>query len=120
MPWAVRLHHCREQDYFAGAGGTPSGITPTWRAAHVHHAYTISISSVTGLISSCSPPPFPPWPLNFFLSSALHPKSVCPFQGLIRRDGTGLATFPIKFECIVFRPVKGEVMDCVVTSVNKV
>ncbi len=36
------------------------------------------------------------------------------------REGTGFATFKVKYYCIVMRPVKGEVMDCVVTSVNKV
>ena len=36
------------------------------------------------------------------------------------REGTGFATFKVKFYCIVMRPLKGEVMDCVVTSVNKV
>lgn len=40
-------------------------------------------------------------------------------QGLIRMDGTGLATFEVKFNCVTFRPFKGEVIDCVVQSVNK-
>ncbi|KAK9840410.1 hypothetical protein WJX74_009478 [Apatococcus lobatus] len=40
-------------------------------------------------------------------------------RGIIR-EGTGFATFRVKYLCIVMRPVKGEVMDCVVTSVNKV
>mmetsp|Transcript_63989 Transcript_63989/g.202472 ORF Transcript_63989/g.202472 Transcript_63989/m.202472 type:complete len:172 (+) Transcript_63989:154-669(+) len=35
------------------------------------------------------------------------------------RDGSGYATFPVKYQCIVFRPFKGEVLDCVVTQVNK-
>ena len=35
------------------------------------------------------------------------------------REGGGLATFPIKFSAIVFRPFKGEVFDAVVTIVNK-
>ena len=41
-------------------------------------------------------------------------------QGIIRQDGTGLATFTIEYQCIVCRPYKGEVMDCIVASVNKV
>ena len=40
-------------------------------------------------------------------------------RGVIR-EGTGFATFRLKYHCIVMRPVKGEVMDCVVGSVNKV
>ena len=33
--------------------------------------------------------------------------------------GGGLATFPIKYNAVVFRPFKGEVFDAVVTVVNK-
>jgi hypothetical protein len=33
--------------------------------------------------------------------------------------GGGLATFPMRFNAIVFRPFKGEVFDAVVTTVNK-
>eukprot|EP00877_Chromochloris_zofingiensis_P002996 jgi/Chrzof1/12698/Cz07g04130.t1 len=40
-------------------------------------------------------------------------------KGKIRQDGSGLATFKVKFECVSFRPFKGEVLDCLVTSVNK-
>jgi DNA-directed RNA polymerase subunit E'/Rpb7 len=43
-----------------------------------------------------------------------------PHQGKIRQDGSGLATFKANFQCITFRPFKGEVLDCVVVSVNKV
>ena len=35
------------------------------------------------------------------------------------REGGGLATFPMRFNAIVFRPFKGEVFDAVVTIVNK-
>jgi len=35
------------------------------------------------------------------------------------REGGGLATFPITFNAVVFRPFKGEVFDAVVTTVNK-
>lgn len=35
------------------------------------------------------------------------------------REGGGLATFPMTFNAIVFRPFKGEVFDAVVTTVNK-
>lgn len=40
-------------------------------------------------------------------------------QGLIR-DGTGYVTFPMKYQCVVFRPFKGEILESVVTMVNKV
>lgn len=40
-------------------------------------------------------------------------------QGLIR-EGTGFAKFDVKYTCVVFRPFKGEVLDTVVTQVNKV
>jgi DNA-directed RNA polymerase II subunit RPB7 len=41
-------------------------------------------------------------------------------QGKIRQDGSGLATFKATFQCITFRPFKDEVLDCLVSSVNKV
>lgn len=40
-------------------------------------------------------------------------------SGLIR-DGTGFVTFPVKYQCVVFRPFKGEILESVVTMVNKV
>ncbi|KAI8472565.1 MAG: putative DNA-directed RNA polymerase II 19 kd polypeptide rpb7 [Monoraphidium minutum] len=40
-------------------------------------------------------------------------------KGKIRSDGSGLATFRVTFGCVTFRPFKGEVLDCIVTSVNK-
>lgn len=40
-------------------------------------------------------------------------------RGLIR-EGSGSAVFDLKYKCICFKPFKGEVMDVVVTSVNKV
>ncbi|CDH53392.1 dna-directed rna polymerase ii subunit rpb7 [Lichtheimia corymbifera JMRC:FSU:9682] len=33
--------------------------------------------------------------------------------------GTGLAEFKVKYQAIVFKPYKGEVVDAVVTTVNK-
>jgi DNA-directed RNA polymerase II subunit RPB7 len=39
-------------------------------------------------------------------------------QGAIR-EGTGFAKFDVKYSCVVFRPFKGEVLDTVVTQVNK-
>ncbi|KAI3875458.1 hypothetical protein MKX03_020015 [Papaver bracteatum] len=39
-------------------------------------------------------------------------------EGLIR-DGTGFVTFPVKYQCVVFRPFKGEILEAVVTMVNK-
>uniref|UniRef100_A0A7S0Q1B7 DNA-directed RNA polymerase II subunit RPB7 n=1 Tax=Coccolithus braarudii TaxID=221442 RepID=A0A7S0Q1B7_9EUKA len=35
------------------------------------------------------------------------------------REGAGLATFAMKFNAIVFRPFKGQVLDAIVTTVNK-
>ncbi|CAN6454327.1 unnamed protein product [Victoria cruziana] len=39
-------------------------------------------------------------------------------KGLIR-DGTGYVTFPVRYQCVVFRPFKGEILEAVVTMVNK-
>jgi DNA-directed RNA polymerase subunit E'/Rpb7 len=41
-------------------------------------------------------------------------------QGVVRQDGTGMASFDVTYTAIVCRPYKGEVLDAVVTSVNKV
>lgn len=40
-------------------------------------------------------------------------------EGIIQ-PGEGLVTFPMTFKAIVFRPFKGQVLDAVVTQVNKV
>ncbi len=40
-------------------------------------------------------------------------------KGLIR-EGVGSATFNVKYTCVAFLPHKGEVLDTIVTSVNKV
>jgi len=40
-------------------------------------------------------------------------------KGLIR-DGTGFVTFPVTYKCVAFRPFKGEILEAVVTMVNKV
>ena len=39
-------------------------------------------------------------------------------EGVIQ-DTSAHAKFAVVYECIVFRPFKGEVLDCIVTSVNK-
>ncbi|KAK1360362.1 hypothetical protein POM88_044836 [Heracleum sosnowskyi] len=39
-------------------------------------------------------------------------------NGMIR-DGTGFVTFPVKYQCVVFRSFKGEILEVVVTMVNK-
>lgn len=39
--------------------------------------------------------------------------------GLIR-DGIGFVTFPVRCQCIVFRPFRGEILGAAVTMVNKV
>lgn len=38
----------------------------------------------------------------------------------IIQPGQGFVVYPVKFKAIVFRPFKGEVLDAVVTQVNKV
>jgi DNA-directed RNA polymerase II subunit RPB7 len=40
-------------------------------------------------------------------------------DGLIQ-PGRGFVVYPVKYKAIVFRPFKGEVLDAVVTQVNKV
>lgn len=40
-------------------------------------------------------------------------------DGVIQ-SGTGFVTYPIKYRAIVFRPFKGEVLDAIVTQINKV
>ena len=45
-------------------------------------------------------------------------KIVSVSKGMIRTDGTGFATFKVDYMAVVCRPYKGEVVDCVVTSVN--
>lgn len=39
-------------------------------------------------------------------------------QGRIR-EGAGVVSFPVKYNAVVFRPFKGEVLDGIVTTVNK-
>ncbi|KAK1259024.1 hypothetical protein QJS04_geneDACA001459 [Acorus gramineus] len=39
-------------------------------------------------------------------------------KGLIR-EGTGFVTFPVRYRCVIFRPFKNEVLEAVVTLVNK-
>jgi hypothetical protein len=66
-----------------------------------------------------SPPALPPVrSLPHHQSSALTWQRACFPQGVIQ-DTSAFAKFAVSFECIVFRPFKGEVLDCVVTSVNK-
>ena len=38
-------------------------------------------------------------------------------QGLIRPDGTGLATFDVRYDCIMFRPFRGQILDVTVREV---
>lgn len=40
-------------------------------------------------------------------------------SGLIQ-PGQGFVVYPVKYKAIVFRPFKGEVLDAIVTQVNKV
>jgi hypothetical protein len=51
------------------------------------------------------------------LSLAPHPSRL---QGRIRQDQSGFASFEVEYGCLVCRPYRGEVMDVVVTAVNKV
>jgi DNA-directed RNA polymerase II subunit RPB7 len=39
-------------------------------------------------------------------------------QGKLK-EGTGWAEFKLQYDAIVFRPFKGEVLECVVREVNK-
>lgn len=38
----------------------------------------------------------------------------------IIQPGQGFVVYPVKYKAIVFRPFKGEVVDALVTQVNKV
>lgn len=40
-------------------------------------------------------------------------------EGMVTDDGTARAKFHVEYTCIAFRPFKGEVLDAVVTQVNK-
>lgn len=40
-------------------------------------------------------------------------------RGKLRDDGSGLATFRVEYQALTVRPFRGEVVDAVVTSVNK-
>lgn len=40
-------------------------------------------------------------------------------SGVIQ-PGQGFVVYPVKYKAIVFRPFKGEVLDAVVTQINKV
>jgi DNA-directed RNA polymerase II subunit RPB7 len=40
-------------------------------------------------------------------------------QGRIQDGASGGATFSVKYTCLAFKPFKGEVLDAVVTQVNK-
>ena len=40
-------------------------------------------------------------------------------DGMITDDGTARAKFKVDYGCVAFRPFKGEVLDAVVTNVNK-
>ncbi|KAF3822173.1 hypothetical protein GH733_007547 [Mirounga leonina] len=56
----------------------------------------------------------------------LHPRYFGPNllntvkQKLFTEPGRGFVLYPVKYKAIVFRPFKGEVVDAVVTQVNKV
>ncbi|KFO72581.1 DNA-directed RNA polymerase II subunit RPB7, partial [Cuculus canorus] len=41
-------------------------------------------------------------------------------EGTCTGNGRGFVLYPVKYKAIVFRPFKGEVVDAVVTQVNKV
>ena len=36
------------------------------------------------------------------------------------QPGRGVALYPVKYKAIVFRPFKGEILEAMVTQVNKV
>ena len=39
-------------------------------------------------------------------------------RGKLSDAGDGLANFPIRYSAVIFKPFRGEVMDCVVTQVG--
>eukprot|EP00920_Eleutheroschizon_duboscqi_P021151 GHVT01049807.1.p1 GENE.GHVT01049807.1~~GHVT01049807.1.p1 ORF type:complete len:220 (-),score=30.90 GHVT01049807.1:2023-2682(-) len=56
--------------------------------------------------------------------SATHGYVICVVRFLHRdagrvQDGTGMVVVPVKYQAIVFKPFKDEVLDAVVTDVNK-
>ena len=40
-------------------------------------------------------------------------------EGIITDDGTARAKFAVEYDCVAYRPFKNEVLDAVVTQVNK-
>ena len=40
-------------------------------------------------------------------------------RGKLSDSGDGLANFPIRYSAVIFKPFRGEVMDCVVTQVGE-
>jgi len=40
-------------------------------------------------------------------------------EGVITDDGTARAKFHVKYDCVAFRPFKNQIVDAVVTQVNK-
>ena len=40
-------------------------------------------------------------------------------EGIITDDGTARAKFEVEYDCVAYRPFKNEVLDAVVTQVNK-
>eukprot|EP00871_Galdieria_phlegrea_P002906 jgi/Galph1/3616/GphlegSOOS_G2247.1 len=42
-----------------------------------------------------------------------------PLPKGILREGLGFAVFPLKYQALVFRPFKGEVLDAIVTNVTR-
>ena len=71
------------------------------------------VPAVAALVALSTPPDA--CPLHLTVCGPFLPRA----QGVIQ-DTTAFAKFHVTYTCIVFRPFKGEVLDCIVTSVNKV
>ena len=57
--------------------------------------------------------------LGVYTTFVLNLHSTLISLGIIQ-PGQGYVVYPVKYKAIVFRPFKGEVLDAVVTQVNKV
>jgi hypothetical protein len=98
-------------------------VHPVRRAHHRRGAGMISAATAGAItaLAAAAAVSLPASPCSQSgLRRAARTPGATPVQGLIRKDGSGLATFRVQFSCVAFRPFKGEVMDCVVTNVNKV
>lgn len=59
---------------------------------------------------------FPPFRYGFVIAVT----TIDNIGAGVIQPGRGFVLYPVKYKAIVFRPFKGEVVDAVVTQVNKV